>query len=122
MACHLFLKGHEFHITVAVKHYPKNQLIRKELNFWWNDKYRQISGGHNYYASCKGFANDYEHMTMKEFRFWWNEVYRNMPEGGHNYYANCKGFSDDDDPLTQEYLKNWWNKVYRELSGGHNYY
>jgi hypothetical protein len=35
------LLGHEFHITIAKKYYPADQVIMKELRYWYNGKWFQ---------------------------------------------------------------------------------
>ena len=60
------LLGHEYHITVAEKQYPEDQVIMKELRFWYNGVWLKYNTrGDKPYYICKGFPDDYKHITER---------------------------------------------------------
>ncbi len=101
------LMGHEYHITIAEKHYPEDQVIMKELRFWYNGKWLDhphFSYQKKPYPYLKGFADDYKHLTRKDLRYWWNSLSK-------GYYQTCEGYEDDDVPVTWTFLENWFKVV-----------
>lgn len=106
------LMGHEYHITIAEKNYPANQMIMKELRFWYNKKWVEFQQRTNSkgdwglkpYTQEKGLADDYKHLTRKDLRYWWNT---RVP----NYYKVCEGFEDDETPVTKDFLDHWFKIV-----------
>lgn len=106
------LLGHEYHITLALKHYPANQVIMKELRFWYNTKWLEYkkkwdpygTWGNKPYMTVKGLPDDYKHLTRKDLRIWWNT----RKPGS---YPQVDGYEDDDTIVTQTFLENWFKTV-----------